>query len=268
MSPKNLRKIKEEIICPPKIGEIVEGKIVASEPNALFLDLGFQGIGIIYGRAFYEAKDILKNLKIGDKLSAKITSLENENGYRELSPKEASEELNWEELRHKKEKGESLEVKISGANKGGLLAQIMGVPAFLPTSQLAPEHYPRVEGGDALKIVKELQKFIGQKLKVKIFAFNQREEKIILSEKASKMEKIKETLKNYKTGDVVEGKITEIKSFGLFLKFDKDNLEGLVHASEMPGKISKDMSNLKIDQKVKAKIIEISDDRIYLSLKL
>ena len=74
MSPKNLRKIKEEIICPPKIGEIVEGKIVASEPNALFLDLGFQGIGIIYGRAFYEAKDILKNLKIGDKLSAKITS--------------------------------------------------------------------------------------------------------------------------------------------------------------------------------------------------
>lgn len=268
MSPKNLRKIKEEIICPPKIGDIIEGKIIASESNTLFLDLDFQGIGIIYGRAFYESKDILKNLKIGDKLSAKITNLENEDGYRELSPKEATQELTWEELRDKKEKGESLEVKISGANKGGLLVQIMGIPAFLPTSQLAPEHYPRVEGGDSLKIVKELQKFIGQKLKVKIFALNQREEKIILSEKAGKIEKIKETLKNYKTGDVIDGKITGITSFGLFLKFDKDNLEGLIHSSEIPEKMNEDLSNLKIDQKVKAKIIEISGDRIYLSLKL
>ena len=267
MSPKNLEKIKEEIIYPPKIGEIVEGKIVALEANTLFLDLGPQGIGIIYGKAFYEAKDILKNLKVGDKVSAKITSLENEDGYRELSPKEATEELSWEELKSKKEKEESFEIKISGANKGGLLAQIMGIPAFLPTSQLAPEHYPRVEGGDALKIVKELQKFIGQKLKVKIFALNQREEKIILSEKASRMEKIKETLKNYKIGDVIDGKITGITSFGLFLKFGKDNLEGLIHSSEIPENISKDMSKLEVDQKVKAKVIEISGDRIYLSLK-
>jgi len=64
MSIKILKKIKQEIICPPKIGEIVEGEIVATEPNTLFLDLGSKGIGIIYGRALYESKNIIKILKV------------------------------------------------------------------------------------------------------------------------------------------------------------------------------------------------------------
>jgi len=269
MSVKISNKTKQEIICPPKIGEIVEGTIIASEANTLFLDLGPKGVGIIYGRALYESKDILKSLKVGEKILAKITNLENEDGYRELSPKDASKELSWDELKRRKEEEESFEIKISGANKGGLLAQIMGVSAFLPTSQLAPEHYPRVEGGESLKIIKELQKFVGQKLKVKLFALDQAEEKIILSEKACMIEQIKEILKKYKIGDVVDGKITGITNFGVFIKFGGDGLEGLIHSSEIPEDINKNLSeNLKINQKVKAKIIEINNDRIYLSLKI
>jgi small subunit ribosomal protein S1 len=269
MSVKILKKDKQEIICPPRVGEIVEGKIIASESNTLFLDLGFKGIGIIYGRALYESKDILKSLKVGEKILAKITNIENEDGYRELSPKDASKELSWDELKRKKEGEEAFEIKISGANKGGLLAQIMGVSAFLPTSQLSPEHYPRVEGGESFKIIKELQKFVGQKLKVKLFALDQSEEKIILSEKACMLEQIKESLKKYKVSDIVEGKITGITNFGVFIKFGEDGLEGLIHSSEIPEDINKNLpENLKIDQGVKAKIIEINNDRIYLSLKI
>jgi ribosomal protein S1 len=186
-----------------------------------------------------------------------------------LSPKDASKELSWDELKRKKEGEEAFEIKISGANKGGLLAQIMGVSAFLPTSQLSPEHYPRVEGGESFKIIKELQKFVGQKLKVKLFALDQSEEKIILSEKACMLEQIKESLKKYKVSDIVEGKITGITNFGVFIKFGEDGLEGLIHSSEIPEDINKNLpENLKIDQGVKAKIIEINNDRIYLSLKI
>ena len=83
------------------------------------------------------------------------------------------------------------------------------------------------------------------------------------------LEQIKESLKKYKIGDIVEGKITGITNFGVFIKFGEDGLEGLIHSSEISEDINKNLSeNLKINQKVKAKIIEINNDRIYLSLKI
>jgi len=259
--------IKEDIICPPRAGDIVEGKIIARETNSLFLDLGIAGIGIIYGREFNEAKDVLKDLKIGDKVIAKITDLENENGYRELSIKEAVKESAWDELIKIKEREETLEALITNANKGGLLASIMEIPAFLPASQLSEENYPKIEKGLNKEIVKELQKLIGKKLKVKIFDLDLRGEKIILSEKLAKTEKMKEVLEKYKVGEEVEGEITGITNFGAFFKFGKENLEGLIHISEISKEPVKDVTKfLKIEQKIKAKIIEIIDERIYLSL--
>ncbi len=268
MFSKNLKKVKDELISPPKVGEIVEGQIITFEPHSLFLDLGPRGIGIISGRSFYESKDILRSLAVGDALAAKVINLEDEDGYRELSPKEASKEITWETLKEKKEKGENLEVKISGANKGGLLAQVKSIPAFLPTSQLSPQHYPRVEGGDSTKIVKELQNLVGEKLKVKIFSLDPREEKIILSEKAGQKEEIKEILKKYQVGDIVEGKITGVTNFGVFLKFGPNELEGLIHVSEIDKDEKKELSDIiKVAQQVKAKIIEMKEERVYLSLK-
>ncbi|GAI04062.1 unnamed protein product, partial [marine sediment metagenome] len=157
MALKSLRKIKTEIICPPKVGEIVEGKILSRGRSSVFLDLGAKGIGIIYGKEFFGAKDVLKNLKIGDTLFTKVINLETGDGYRELSLTAASQELAWEELKKMKEKGEIFEVQIKGANKGGLVCEVKGIPAFLPASQLLPAHYPKVENGEPLKIASELQ---------------------------------------------------------------------------------------------------------------
>jgi len=273
---------KNDLTKPPKIGEIVEGKIIGFGRSAVYLDLGFLGTGIIYGREFFEGKEILKKLKIGDKILNKIIDLENEEGYIELSIAQAGKDLAWQQLVQKKEEGEILKVKILDANKGGLLAEVSGVPAFLPVSQLSSEHYPRIEGGDQEKISKELKKFVGQELEVKIFDLSPREGKLILSERAKETDKIKEILKNYKVGDVVEGEITAVLDFGAFLKFParqqpepqamagggKENLEGLIHISELDWKLIEDpMEVVKVGEKVKAKIIKIADDKVFLSLK-
>jgi len=267
MPIKSLRKIKTEIISPPKVGEIVEGKILERGRSSIFLDLGPKGIGIIYGKEFHVAKDALKNLNIGDKILAKVINLENEKGYRELSLAQASQEIAWEELRQIKEKGEIIEIQIKGANKGGLIAELKGIQGFLPASQLLPQNYPKVTDAEPAKIAKALQKFVGQKMKVKIFDVNQKEGKLIFSEKLTKKEKTEKELIKYKVGDVVEGEISGVTSFGAFIKFGED-LEGLIRASEISeGKGESPIEILKIGQKVKAKIVEIINNRIYLSLK-
>lgn len=257
---------KDNLLKPPKVGDIVEGKIIGKGRAVIFLDLGRIKTGIIYGREFYLAKDKLKDLKIGDKVFAKIVDLENEEGYIELSLNQATNEIAWAELKQKKEKGETLSVKILGANKGGLITKISGLPAFLPVSQLKAEHYPRVEGGDTIKILRELQKFIGKEMEVKILSLNQKTEEIILSEKSREVSKILEELKKYKVGDVVEGEITGVTDFGAFMRFGQ--IEGLIHISELDWKIIEDPTEVvKVGEKLKAKIIDISEEKISLSLK-
>ena len=268
---------KNNSIKPIQVGKIIEGKIIDKARSAVFLDLGPTGIGIIYGKEFQQAREGLKNLKKGDIVLTKIINLENEEGYIELSLNQASNELTWEKLKEHKEKEKLLKVKIIGANKGGLLAEVFGIQAFLPVSQLLPENYPRVEKGEASKIVQELQKFVGEEMEVKVFSFNPKEKKLVLSEKAKKTEETKEILKKYKINDIVEGEISGITSFGVFIKFNKENnedpavfseLEGLIHISELDWQLIEDPADIvKIGEKVKAKIISISDNKISLSLK-
>lgn len=268
--------------CPlPSMGSLAEGTVVAKDRSSVFVDLGTQGTGIIYGREFYEAKDAIKNLKIGDKVFAKVVDPENDDGYRELSLRSAAKDINWQKLREIKEKEKIVKVKITGVNKGGLLASVEGIQAFLPVSQLSPENYPRVEDADKQKILKELQKFIGKDLEVKILDLLAEENKLILSEKAKGEQAIREILKNYKTGDVIEGKITGIADFGAFIKFganaikdaenageSKTEIEGLIHISELDWQLVQNPNEIvKVGQTVKAQIININNSQVFLSLK-
>lgn len=281
---KDITKNKE---TTPQLsmGSILEGVVVGRDRSSLFVDLGTNGNGIIYGREFYEAKEIIKNLKVGDKIYAKVVDLENEEGYKELSLKEVTKQIGWQKLRNIKEKGDIFKVKITGVNKGGLLTIVEGIAAFLPVSQLSPEHYPRVADADKQKILKELQKFIGQTLEVKILDLFAEENKLILSEKAKSEEKIKEILKNYKEGDIIEGEISGIADFGVFIKFpafvplingkkttaDKpasSQIEGLIHISELDWQLIENPADLiKIGEIVKTQIIAIKNGQVFLSLK-
>ena len=274
---ENMKKTSAQtnIAKTPKIGEIVQGNIVGKAKAAVYFDLGSIGTGIIYGREFYEAKRELKKLNIGDIVFAKITDLENEEGYIELSLAKASKQIAWDALLEKREKDEVFAVKILGANKGGLLAEVSGVAGFLPVSQLSPANYPKIEDGDNQKILKALQKFVGKELEVKIFDLDPKEGKLILSERAKENEKIKAMLKNFSVGDIVDGEITGVVDFGAFVKFsgpsakeDSPSLEGLIHISELDWQLIEDPTEIvKIGEKIKAKIIDISNGKVSLSLK-
>jgi small subunit ribosomal protein S1 len=236
--------------------------------------LGINGTGIIYGREFYAVKDIVKNLEIGDKVFAKIVEMENDEGYKELSLRDATKEMSWQRLKELRDSGQIVTVRITGVNKGGLLTSVDGLQAFLPVSQLAPEHYPRVADADKAKILKELQKFIGKTLEVKILDLLAEENKLILSEKAKSEEKTKEVLKNYKKGDVVEGQITGIADFGAFIKFpfpvenENEQIEGLIHISELDWQLVENPAEVvKVGEVVKAQIININNNQVFLSLK-
>ncbi len=264
----------ENLLRPPRVGGIVEGTVVGGQRSTLYVDLGTFGTGVVLGKEFHNARSIIKNLKPGEKLLAKVVEVENEDGYIELSLQAADKEITWKKLKELKDKKEPLMVKIVGANKGGLLAEVSRIPAFLPASQLNAEHYPRVEDADQQKILRELQKFIGQELEVNILDLNRGEEKLILSEKIKEGEKIRKLLENYKVGDVIDGEVTGVVDFGAFIKFPAsptdgdEELEGLIHISELDWQLIENPEDIvKVGEKIKAKIIKIDGERVFLSLK-
>lgn len=261
------------------VGSLVEGTIVARDRSSLFIDLGPEGTGIIFGREFYVAKDVIRGLNIGDVVHAKVVDPENEEGYIELSLKDAAQDMGWQKLKDLKAHEEVVAVKITGVNKGGLLSEVNGISAFLPVSQLSSENYPRVDGADKTKILKELQKFVGRTLEVKVLDVMPEENKLILSEKAKTEQAMKKVLEHYKIGDTVSGIITGIADFGAFIKFpsfakasDGESasiqIEGLIHISELDWQLVQNPNEVvKIGDTVAAQIINISNNQVFLSLK-
>lgn len=251
----------------PKEGDFAEGMVIARKKSALYVDLGPVGTGIIYGRELIAARDMLANVRMGDRITAKVVMPENEDGYVELSLKEAGREIIWREARDLAEKKIPLELKVKEANKGGLVMEWEGIQGFLPASQLRSIHYPRVEGGDKEKILEELKKLVGGNLVVTIIVADQNEDKLIFSEKETQTEEFKEVLSKYKIGDIIEGEITGVVDFGVFIKIE-EGLEGLTHISELSWSLVEDPRALfKIGDKVKAKIISIENGKISLSVK-
>ena len=145
----------------PRVGEVVEGVILQKPGSAVFIDLGF-GTGIIYGKEYQDGRELLKQKQVGDTVVAKIIELENEDGYTELSVKEAGREKFWREAQAMMVEKTPIELRALEANRGGLVFEWNGTKGFLPLSQLSQKHYPRVEGGDKIKILEELQKIVGE----------------------------------------------------------------------------------------------------------
>lgn len=258
--------LDQETVAIPKTGDVVEAKVIALKPSIIYLDFGNFKSGIILGSEIKKHPFEFKKVKLNDIITVKIISIDNEDGYVEVSLLKAGEEKTWQALREKMEKNEVIDTLITKANKGGLMVEVEGIEAFMPVSQLSSIHYPRVEGGDKTKILSELNKLIGQTIKTKIIDVNQREKKLIVSEKATEEKKLKIALEKYKVGDTVEGIITGIVDFGAFIKFD--DLEGLIHISEMDWQIINNPNEIfNVGDQIKAQIIEIDGDRVSLSTR-
>lgn len=252
---------------PPKEGELVEGPLAVFGRGSVYVDLSPFGTGVIYGREYINARDILKNANIGDTIAAKVVECENEQGYIELSLKEARQALIWSEAEEAIKNQTTFEIMVKDANKGGLLIEWQGISGFLPASQLSSEHYPRVEDGDKDKIFAELKDLVGKKLSVQIINASPKEGKLIFSEHGQIEADRAAIIDKYAVGDEIEGEVTGIVEFGVFVKIE-EGLEGLVHISEIDWGLVEDPKDfVKVGEKVKAKIIEIKDEKISLSLK-
>jgi len=271
--------LKDRLPVIPEEGTKIKGKVIEIDTHALFVDLGEMGVGIIYGK---EVKDGFggdrKKLKTGDEITASVVDEENEEGYVELSVREAIREEAWKDLVKKKDSGEIISVKILDANKGGLMVEVNNITGFMPVSQLTAEHYPRVEDGDKNKIFEILKSYVNTEMRVCVIDAILEEEKLIVSEKEAYKEEEKKNIAEFNVGDVVEGEVSGVVDFGAFVKFfppsrkdskdDADKLEGLVHISQLDWKlIDNPRDVVSIGDKVKAKIISIDDTRVSLSVR-
>lgn len=259
--------VGSETIKPLELGELVEGTVLTIDSMEMYVEIPLYGTGIIYGQEYINARDMIKNINVGDTVKAKIVERENKNGYIELSLKEARQALVWSDAEKAMKSEQILELPIKEANKGGLIVEWQGIAGFLPASQLRSENYPRVDDGNKDEILKELKKLVGKKLSLSIIGVNPKEGKLIFSEKGNTKEDKKEMVTKYAVGDEINGEVTGVVDFGIFLKVE-DGLEGLVHISEIDWSLVDDPRVLyKLGDKVKAKIIEIKDGKISLSIK-
>lgn len=262
-----------------KEGDKIEGKVIQVDKYAVYVDLGFLGTGVIYGKEIKDGwGDGRKKLKVGDNILSTIVDLENDEGYVELSIREAVEEQAWQDILTKKEKRETVATKVIDVNKGGLMMDVNGIPGFMPVSQLTSEKYPRVEDGDKNKILEILKSYIGTEMKVCVLDAIKDEGKLILSEKEAYRDQEKQAISEFKRGDIIEGEVSGVVDFGAFVKFfppsknksadEKDALEGLVHISQLDWKLIENPRDIiKVGDKVRAKIISIDDTRISLSIR-
>jgi len=259
--------LMEDVKDLPEVDALVEGPVLGVEKSSVYINLGTFGTGIIYGREFINARDVIKKLNIGDTITAKVVDTENVDGYIELSLKEARQAIIWSEAEEAIKSKKALELPIKDANKGGLIVEWQGIQGFLPASQLKSEHYPRIDDGDKDKILVELKKLIGKRIAMTIISASPKEGKLIFSEKEQGVKEKREISGKYSQGDELEGTISGLVDFGVFVKLE-DGIEGLVHISEIGWGLVEDPRKIfKLGDKVRVKVIEIKDDKISLSIK-
>lgn len=279
-------KMVLEPIPQIKEDEIVEGLVLAVTNTAVYVDLTPVGTGIIYGIEYINTRDLIKKINIGDTISAKVIDKEDKNGYIDLSLREAKHALIWSEAEILLKEKRVLSLVAKEANKGGLIVEWNGINGFLPSSQLKGDNYPKVDDGSKDQILFELKKLVGKRIPVTIIAAIPKEGKLIFSESTdpvledgelrdnkAKEEALKDNktltkiVAKYNLGDQLEGVVTGVVDFGIFVKIDNE-IEGLIHKSEIDwGLVENTKDYAKIGDTVKVEVIEIKDNKISLSMK-
>ncbi|RTK94478.1 S1 RNA-binding domain-containing protein [Candidatus Saccharibacteria bacterium] len=245
-----------------KTGDVIEGKITSVRKHEVWLDLGANGVGVVMRREIGHGQ----KLEEGESVTTSVVDPEMDEGYALLSMKRAVKDRGWDELQRIFEAREIVEITPYDANRGGLLVEVEGIRGFLPVSQLAAGHYPRVSGADKDEILQKLNALTGQALRVRVLDVSRKDNKLIFSEKEAVKDDMQSRFAELKAGDEVEGIVTGVIDFGAFVNVD--GIEGLIHISEISWERVEDPRDyVKTGQTVKAKIIAIDKDRLSLSMK-
>ncbi len=249
-----LSKMYEQSIEALEKGQIVKGKVIAVTDKDVVLDIGYKANGIIPLNEFKDLKDI----KEGDEVYVYVESLEDEKGQLKLSYKKARKEKAWEEIVEAYETGKIIQGYVESRTKGGMAVNIGGLYAFLPGSQLD------------VKPIKDYDAFVGQTMDLKVVKLNKPFRNIVVSHKAiieEELEKRKrELLSRLKVGEVLEGEVRNITSFGVFV--DLNGISGMIHIGDLTWQnISHPSeSGIKEGDKIKVVVLDYNLDKNRVSL--
>ena len=243
-------------------GDMVNGTVLSVRKHEVLIDLGPLGVGLVPRREV----GFSKNYTVGDEVVASVVDSELDNGYSLLSLRKAAKDRGWDEVFAKLETGEIITVVPYDANRGGMLVEYEGIRGFLPVSQLSAEHYPRVGSSDKDEILQRLNTLVNKDIKVRILDADRKTNKLIFSEKEAVKEGLAERFQKMAIGDTVEGVVTGVVDFGVFVNVE--GIEGLIHISEISWeRVNNPADYVKVGQTVKAKIIAIDKERLSLSMK-
>ncbi|MCK0472138.1 30S ribosomal protein S1 [Halalkalibacter sp. APA_J-10(15)] len=241
------------------IGEVVTGKVTKVEDKQAFVDVGFKVDGIIpiSELSSLHVEKVSDVLSVDDQIELKVIKLEDDELI--LSKRAVLAEKAWDDLQKAYESGDILEVEVAEVVKGGLVVDL-GVRGFIPAS-LVERHY-----------VEDFSDYKGRTLRLKVSEIDQENNKLILSQRAvldEDLERLKkDALSSLKEGDVVEGKVQRLTSFGAFI--DVGGVDGLVHISQLAHHRVEDPSDVVAEGdtvKVKVLSVDVDSERISLSIK-
>ena len=218
---------------PPVIGDLIEGPVIALDKAAVYVDLAPFGTGIIYGREYIIARDVIKKINVGDVIAAKIVDNSHKEGYYELSLKEARQALIWSEA-EARHQGEAASSICRQRSQQGRLAHRMArhhrIPAGFPAQSRALSARRRRRQGQDPRGTEEAGRYAPSASRSS--PPTRKEGKLIFSEKGSEHKEKEKIVSKYEIGDEVEGVATGVVDFGVFVKLE-EGLEGLIHISEI-----------------------------------
>ncbi|PKN03102.1 hypothetical protein CVU76_03745 [Candidatus Dojkabacteria bacterium HGW-Dojkabacteria-1] len=259
-------------------GDIVEGEVVDINNGVVIVDVGFKSEGVVAGKELKSDTLDWTTLKKGDAILVYVVKPEDEKGQLVLSIRRTQQASAWLALENARKNNDVVEATVVESNNGGLIVEIgKGIRGFIPTSQLdATRVYAngvRQVGKDiSSRVQKRLNSLIGESIKTRIIELDREKNRIILSEKmvtqARDLEKRAQTLKKVKEGDVLEGTVSGITPFGIFV--NAQGLEGLVHLSELSWDKVEDIGAIyTVGDKVNVMVIGLTDGgkRVAYSVK-
>ncbi len=250
-----LSKLYESTLTKVNEQQIVKGTVVSIDDREVVVNIGFKSEGVI---PFAEFRDT-PQLKVGDPVEVYLETIENKAGYMVLSRKTANSMRSWEKINAALDQDLVVEGVVKRRTKGGFVVDVEGVEAFLPGSQID------------VKPVRDYDSYVGRRMEFKVVKINHQQHNVVISHKALIEKDIEaqkaEIIGNLQKGQVLEGTVKNITSFGVFI--DLGGVDGLLHITDISwGRISSPDEVLKLDQKLNIVVLDFDDEKRRISLGL
>ena len=251
-----LDKMYGETMKTFTVGSIVPGTVIEVRSNEAVIDIGYKSEGVIAGFEF----DDLSAVKNGDKVDVLLEAIEDNDGMVVLSKRKAEDKIKWEKIVDTCREGSVVQGKVQARVKGGLLVDVSGVDAFLPSSQI-----------DAIP-VRDVDQYIGNVYEFKVVKINPERHNIVVSRRELLEEQMREKRKKLLTeisiGQIRKGMVKNITDFGVFV--DLNGMDGLLHITDMSwGRVGHPSEIVKVGQELEVVILDVDlkKERVSLGLK-